>query len=58
MSTPVMRIMELAAQVSGGVSPLAEKLGSPVADVERWIAGKPPPPTTRIFILALDIVAG
>jgi hypothetical protein len=54
-----MRIMELAAQVSGGVSPLAEKLGSPVADVvERWIAGKPPPPTTRIFILALDIVAG
>ena len=55
--TPVMRTLELAAETLGGVSPLAEKLGASVAEVERWIAGIPPPPAARIYISALDIVS-
>lgn len=52
-----MRTLELAAQTLGGVSPLAGKLGVSVAEVERWIAGIPPPPGARIYITALDIVS-
>ena len=55
--TPVMRTLERAAETLGGVSPLAAQLGVPVAEVERWIAGIPPPPAARIYISALDIVS-
>ena len=55
--TPVIRTLERAAESLGGVSPLAAELGVSVAEVERWIAGIPPPPTTRIYISALDIVS-
>ena len=55
--TPVMRTLERAAESLGGVSPLAAALGVSVSEVECWIAGIPPPPATRIYISALDIVS-
>lgn len=56
--TPVTRTLALAASILGGVGPLAAKLQAPVDEVERWIEGTPPPPENRIFLLALDIIAG
>ena len=56
--TPVMRTLERAAESLGGISLLAAKLGVSIAEVERWIAGIPPPPAARIYISALDIVSG
>jgi DNA-binding transcriptional regulator YdaS (Cro superfamily) len=52
-----MRTLERAAESRGGVSALAAELGVAVAEVERWIAGIPPPPATEIYISALNIVS-
>jgi hypothetical protein len=56
-ATAVMRTLELASKTLGGVAPLAAKLNATVADVERWIAGIPPPPHVDIYSRALDIVS-
>jgi hypothetical protein len=56
--TPVIRTLKRAAFSLGGVTYLANKLDVSVEDVERWIAGVPPPPHTTIYIAALGIVAG
>jgi len=56
-TTPVMRTLALAAQTLGGVDALAAKLNATVADVERWIAGDPPPPHVHTYFSALDIVS-
>jgi hypothetical protein len=53
----VARTFERAAETLGGVAQLAARLGTPLADVERWIAGVPPPPGNDVFIVALDIVS-
>ena len=53
----VTRTLQRAAKASGGVEALAARLSAPVCEVERWIAGTPPPPDALIFIAALDIVS-
>jgi len=56
-STAVMRTLALAAQTLGGVTQLAERLRVSVEDVNRWIAGNPPPPHNSFYLMALDIVS-
>lgn len=56
-TTSVMRTLELARKTLGGVTPLAAKLNASVADVERWIAGIPPPPHVDVYCRALNIVS-
>jgi len=52
-----MRTLALAAQTLGGVAQLAAKLNVPLEDIERWIAGTPPPPDNAVHLTALDIVS-
>jgi hypothetical protein len=52
-----MRTLHLAAQTLGGAAALALQLNASVADVERWMAGIPPPPHVHIYVSALDIVS-
>jgi len=56
-STAVTRTLALAAQTLGGVTQLAERLRVSVEDLERWIAGTPPPPHNSFYLRALDIVS-
>jgi hypothetical protein len=56
-SSAHMRTLQRAAETLGGVRELAELLGKPVADVQRWVDGKAQPPQD-LFLVALDIVAG
>jgi len=55
--TPIMRTLERAAATLGGVEALASRLAVPVPELQRWIAGIPPPPATNVYIAALNIVA-
>jgi DNA-binding transcriptional regulator YdaS (Cro superfamily) len=52
-----MRTLERAAATLGGVEALASRLAVPVPELQRWIAGIPPPPATNVYIAALNIVA-
>ena len=52
-----MRTFELAASSLGGVGQLAAKLRASSVDVERWIAGIPPPPDVDTYSRALDVVS-
>jgi len=56
-STAVMRTLALAAQTLGGVTQLAARLRVSVEDLDRWIAGNPPPPHNSFYLTALDIVS-
>lgn len=49
------RTMQKAAQLLGGTKPLARKLRVPMADLEKWIAGKDVPPM-QTFLKAVDLV--
>jgi hypothetical protein len=53
----VVRTLHRAAGVLGGTGALAMKLRCEKDEVERWMAGIPPPPAYMVFIHALDIVA-
>ena len=53
----VVRTLHRAARMLGGSAPLAAKLKCEKGEVERWMAGIPPPPEYLVFIHALDIVA-
>lgn len=55
--TAVIRTLKRAAQISGGAEALADRLGVPLSDVLRWIAGTAPQPGFLVFIEVLDIVA-
>lgn len=49
------RALQKAAELLGGRRKLAERLGIPAADLERWIAdGKEPP--REIFLRAVDLI--
>lgn len=49
------RTMQKAAQLAGGEKQLARYLRVPLADLQKWIAGKDTPPTTH-FLKAIDLV--
>jgi hypothetical protein len=54
--TAYTRTFRRATETVGGVEPLANAIGAPVAQIEAWNAGlKDPPPDA--FLKALDIVA-
>jgi hypothetical protein len=56
MATSVYsRTMQKAAQLAGGPKKLARYLRVPIADLERWIAGKGEPPM-QSFLRAVDLV--
>jgi hypothetical protein len=49
------RTMQKAAQLAGGEKQLARYLRVPLADLQKWIAGKDIPPTAH-FLKAIDLV--
>jgi hypothetical protein len=49
------RTMQKAAQLAGGEKQLARHLRVPLADLQKWIAGKDTPPTAH-FLKAIDLV--
>jgi hypothetical protein len=49
------RTMQKAAQLAGGEKQLARYLRVPLADLQKWIAGKDTPPTAH-FLKAIDLV--
>jgi hypothetical protein len=49
------RTMQKAAQLAGGEKQLARYLRVPLADLQKWIAGKDTPPTPH-FLKAIDLV--
>jgi hypothetical protein len=55
VSSVYARTMHKAAEVAGGEKKLARYLRVPLADLQKWIAGKDTPPTP-IFLKAVDLV--
>jgi hypothetical protein len=51
------RTLHRAVNVCGGLAPLAENLGVSADMLATWLNGNAPPPV-RIYIKALDLVAG
>ena len=49
------RTMQKAVQLAGGTKQLARKLHVPMAELEKWLAGKGVPPK-QIFLQAVDMV--
>ena len=49
------RTLQKAAAAAGGQKRLARLLRVPLADLEKWIAGKDEPPTA-VFLKAVDLV--
>jgi hypothetical protein len=49
------RTMHKAAQLAGGEKKLARYLRVPLAELQKWIAGKDVPPTAH-FLKAIDLV--
>ena len=52
----VTRTLGLALSTLGSLERLAQHLGVPASQIERWMDGEGKPPT-RIFMKALDLVA-
>jgi hypothetical protein len=55
MDGPAHRTLERALEIMGTKERLAEALGTPVADIEEYLAKRNVP--DRVFFKALDIVA-
>ena len=54
-SSVYSRTFQKAAQVAGGHKQLARHLRVPLADLEKWMAGREAPPTAT-FLKAVDLV--
>lgn len=54
-SSVYARTFQKAAELAGGSKKLARDLHVPLADLEKWIAGKDVPPMA-IFLKAVDVV--
>src|ERR1051325_8991735 len=54
--TVYTRVLHRACQIAGGVESLATRLRVPVATLYRWPRGQGAPPTTPVFLKAVDIV--
>lgn len=55
MPTTYARVVRRAAEITGGVEPLARHFGVPMEDVVLWINGTKNVPTA-VFLKAVDIV--
>lgn len=55
VSSVYSRTMQKAAQLAGGDKKLARYLRVPLAEVQKWIAGRDTPPT-QSFLKAVDLV--
>ena len=49
------RTFQKAAELAGGTKKLARELRTPLADLEKWMAGTAAPPLP-IFLKAIDLV--
>jgi hypothetical protein len=54
-SSVYSRTMQKAAELAGGHKTLARHLRVPIAELQKWIAGKDTPPTAT-FLKAVDLV--
>lgn len=54
-SSVYARTFQKAVQLAGGQKRLARHLRVPIAELEKWLAGKEAPPTA-IFLKAVDLV--
>ena len=54
-SSVYSRTFQKAAQLAGGQKKLARQLRVPLAELEKWIAGREVPPTAT-FLKAVDLV--
>jgi hypothetical protein len=55
VSSVYSRTFQKAAQLAGGTKALSRRLRVPIAELEKWIAGKEAPPMAS-FLKAVDLV--